>query len=86
MKIYVMAEVPDELGQAWLQHLRDFDVAHPGCVFEVLASAPEMGVEAMRAALEVAPGFPEIRVVRWPERSEGVQRGPAERFGVKGDE
>ena len=65
MKIYCMAEVPDELGQAWLQHLRDFDTRHPGCVFEVLASSPEMGVEAMRGVLEVTPGFADIRAVRW---------------------
>ena len=65
MKIYCMAEVPDELGQAWLQHLRDFDTRHPGCVFKVLALSPEMGVEAMRGAAEVIPGFADIRAVRW---------------------
>lgn len=70
MKIYTMAEVPDELGQAWLQHLRDFDTRHPGCVFEVLASAPEMGVEGMRGAVEVTPGFADIRVWRWVKGDE----------------
>lgn len=35
MKIYTVAHVPDELQQEWLQHLRNFDVAHPGCHFEV---------------------------------------------------
>lgn len=66
MKVYVEAEVPDELWQAWLQHVRDFDTAHPGCVFKVLASAPEMSVEAVCGALaEVVPGFADIRVKRW---------------------
>jgi hypothetical protein len=38
-KIFTRAHVPPELEQAWLQHLRDFDTAHPGCHFEVMIDA-----------------------------------------------
>ena len=71
MKIYTMAEVPDELRQAWLQHLRDFDAVHPGCRFEVLADAPGIAAEVLEAALRgIEPGFPEIRVKRWAKGDE----------------
>ena len=39
MKIFTVAEIPDELAQDWLQHLRDFDTAHPGCHFQVVADS-----------------------------------------------
>lgn len=40
MKIYTIAHVPVALQQKWLQHLRDFDTANPGCHFEVAIDAP----------------------------------------------
>jgi hypothetical protein len=39
-KIFTIAHLPEELVQAWLQHLRDFDVAHPDCHFEVAMDGP----------------------------------------------
>jgi hypothetical protein len=39
--IFTRAHVPPELEQAWLQHLRDFDTAHPGCHFEVMIDGSE---------------------------------------------
>ena len=71
MKIHIEAEVPDHLAKDWLQHLRDFDTTHPGCVFKVLAAAPDMTVDAMRESLEsVEPGFASIRVRRWAKGDE----------------
>jgi hypothetical protein len=41
--IFTIAHLPDDdLGKAWLQHLRDFDVAHPNCHFEVAADVPDL--------------------------------------------
>jgi len=58
MKFITVINVPDELGHAWLQHMRDFDIAHPGCEFMTLAHGPDMSTEEMRALLnQVAPTF-----------------------------
>lgn len=29
----VVADLPNELGAAWLHHIRAFDLRHPGCHF-----------------------------------------------------
>lgn len=58
MKIVTIAEVPDQLGQAWLQHLRDFDAAHPGCHFQVTAAAPGATMAEVIDMLKVDPPLP----------------------------
>lgn len=40
-KIFTLAQLPPALVNAWLQHLRDFDDAHPECHFEVFADVPD---------------------------------------------
>ena len=61
MIITTRAHVPDELGGAWLQHLRDFDTAHPGCHFEVVADAPEMSTgEIIKTLKDISPKFPVV--------------------------
>jgi hypothetical protein len=62
LKIFTIAHVPPELGQAWLQHLRDFDVGHPGCHFEVGLEAPDLTIaEAIEMArLDPALTFTKI--------------------------
>ncbi|HEX8868380.1 MAG TPA: hypothetical protein VF821_22160 [Lentzea sp.] len=59
-KIYTIAHVPEELAQAWVQHLRNFDTQHPGCHFEVLADfgQAEVGMRQMLDALKVEPEIP----------------------------
>jgi hypothetical protein len=57
MKIFTIAHVPPELEKAWLQHLRDFDVAHPGCHFEVCIDAPDKSIEEMVETLRVNPSL-----------------------------
>ena len=55
-KVFTIATMPEELAQKWLQHLRDFDMGHPGCHFEVMVEPPadiEL-VDAVRA-LRVDP-------------------------------
>jgi hypothetical protein len=53
--IYTRAHVPPELQQAWLQHLRDFDSAHPGCHFEVGVDGPEEPFADMIKKLTIEP-------------------------------
>ena len=55
VKVFTIAHVPADLRQAWLQHLRDFDAAHPGCFFEVAADCPELSVREMIVELSVNP-------------------------------
>lgn len=57
MKIFTVADVPDDLAQAWLQHLRDFDAAHPGCHFEVAADLPDMPLAKAIELLQINPGL-----------------------------
>lgn len=64
VEIFIHAEMPDELAQAWLQHLRDFDTAHPGCQFKLLASAPGMSMAQMLEALKVNPELPFSELLR----------------------
>jgi hypothetical protein len=55
VKIFTVAHVPDELQNAWLQHLRDFDTAHPGCHFEVGIDAPDEPMADLLDRIRVEP-------------------------------
>lgn len=55
VKIFTIAEVPQGLEQAWLQHLRDFDAAHPECHFVVAADAPNLSFIEMLEMIKVEP-------------------------------
>jgi hypothetical protein len=57
MKIFTIADMPDDLAHDWLQHLRDFDTKHPGCHFEVAADAPNLTVNQMVKVLQLAPSL-----------------------------
>jgi hypothetical protein len=58
VKIFTLADVPDELAQAWLQHLRDFDTAHDGCHFKVVNQPTrDMSLGEMIRAIEVDPSL-----------------------------
>lgn len=57
MKIFTVAYIPEALSKAWLQHLRDFDTANPGCHFEVMAEAPDASLAEMLQRLQVEPGL-----------------------------
>jgi len=54
-RIFTRATVPDELEQAWLQHLRDFDAAHPGSHFEVVVESETKGIKDVMHAIDVNP-------------------------------
>ena len=53
--IFTRAHVPDSLSQKWLQHLRDFDAAHPGCHFEVWVDTPNLSMNDANNALDKYP-------------------------------
>ena len=42
--IYLVA-VPVELNEAWLQHMRDFAVQHPGCPCKMMVCVRESAAE-----------------------------------------
>jgi hypothetical protein len=57
IKVFTIAHVPAELQNEWLQHLRDFDTAHPGCHFEVIADVPKATLAEMVEMVKVNPGL-----------------------------
>lgn len=67
-RILTMAELPPELEQAWLQHLRDFDTAHPECHFAAIVdSDASVTIEEMEAKIRsIEPAF---RFVEFFEKS-----------------
>lgn len=60
IKIVTVAHVPPELEKQWLQHLRDFDIANPGCHFEVMvdAAAEKTIAEMMDTLRSIDPPLP----------------------------
>lgn len=58
-KIFTVAYVPDDLAPDWLQHLRNFDMAHvdKGCHFEVMTDAPEMTLPQIIETMRINPGL-----------------------------
>jgi hypothetical protein len=65
IKVFTVAHVPPHLERAWLQHLRDFDSAHPGCHFEVIADAPDQSFAEIIETLRINPG---LKVMQLLER------------------
>jgi hypothetical protein len=55
--IFTRATVPDHLTQKWLQHLRDFDTANPGCHFEVWVDTPNISMNDVIKLVQVEPGL-----------------------------
>lgn len=64
-KITTVAYLGDDLVQAWLQHLRDFDVAHPGeCHFRVLADS-DLQVDQVNKIFDaIEPALPVRKKVK----------------------
>jgi hypothetical protein len=57
VKIFTVAELPAELAQAWLQHLRDFDSTHPDCHFQAFADTPEINMAEAIKMVTITPGL-----------------------------
>ena len=60
--IFTRATVPDGLSQKWLQHLRDFDAANPGCHFEVFVDTPDRSMDEVIKLVQVEPGLNFTRI------------------------
>jgi hypothetical protein len=56
-RILTLAEVPDDLANAWLQHMRDFDAAHPGCHF-TNSEVPDITLDEIIDTLKIDPPLP----------------------------
>jgi hypothetical protein len=41
MKILLTANIPEVLEFEWLTHVREFDVAHPGCLFQIVGETAQ---------------------------------------------
>ena len=57
VKVQLTADVPQDLMQALLQHMRDFDSAHPGCHFQILAFSESTLAEIEAVIDQILPGF-----------------------------
>jgi hypothetical protein len=54
MNIIIAAEVPEELVQEWLQHIRDFDIEHARKIeFRVVVHSPTKTVKEIRDMLNI---------------------------------
>lgn len=72
VKIFTVAHVPEALSQTWLQHLRDFDSAHPGCHFEVYADSPDASFADVVKMVQIEPDLTFTKLfARKLKRSEG---------------
>jgi hypothetical protein len=56
-KTFIIAYVPEGLEKAFVQHVRDFDVAHPGCHFEIGLESPDVSLAEAVEILRVKPGL-----------------------------
>jgi hypothetical protein len=62
MKIVTVANIPDDLAEAWFQHMHEFDMKNQGCEFKSFAHSPNKTVEELKEILNVssaAGGRPE---------------------------
>lgn len=57
VKVFTVTQLPEALVQEWLQHLRDFDIAHPGCHFEVAIDAPDMPLAKIIELVQLNPAL-----------------------------
>lgn len=55
IKHFVVAHLPPEAAQKWVQHVRDFDIANPGCHFEIGVEAPDISLVEAIEMLRVEP-------------------------------
>lgn len=77
MKVFATWDIPDQLRNALLRHLHDFNAAHPGCRFEAFVqSTPTVAVAKML-------GEPAVSVAQVLEREpapDGPPTASASRF------
>jgi hypothetical protein len=62
-KIIITANVPRSIRRAFLQHVRDFDLANPGCHFKIIAFAKDETVDEALTHLDIDPPLPHLQVI-----------------------
>lgn len=69
VKVDLTAYLPTDKLRAFLQHVRDFDVANPGCHFQFLSmdTGGDMTVDEVNALLDsIEPAFDLRATIRKP--------------------
>jgi hypothetical protein len=61
VKILLTADIPEVLEFEWLKHVREFDVAHPGCLFQIVGNTAQSTNKIIQ--LMHAAGFGIVRGV-----------------------
>lgn len=75
--IFTRAYLPPELAQAWTQHVRDFDTAHPNCHFEMAIDAgPDESLPELVDKLRVNPGLTFQQIFRRMDEADGLGQSP----------
>ena len=62
--VFIRAWIPADLDAAFFQHLRNFDVAHPNCNFEVMVDAPNLTMKQMIEKLQVDPKLTFTKIMK----------------------
>jgi hypothetical protein len=70
VKLFIVADVPDALAKTLLQHVRNFDMEHPGCHFKMSMQVPDMDIEQMVEALQIDPPFRYQTIIKKDEAGE----------------
>jgi len=65
-KFYIIADIPAGSEKQLLQHIRDFDSAHPGCHFKIIGDAPDATIEEVTEMLRISPAFQLFDIIRRP--------------------
>jgi hypothetical protein len=74
-KAFIIAHLPPELQQEWLQHVRDFDTAHPGCHFEIGVDLPP-DAPPIAEAVDMLRVDPALTFTKIYERKAASAPGP----------
>lgn len=63
--VQILGDVPKALVRDFLQHVRSFDAAHPGCHFRmsVVSNTDETGQEIAQMLQSLDPPIPVIAVI-----------------------
>jgi hypothetical protein len=64
-KVFIVAQIPPELERAFLQHIRDFDITHPGCNFEMGIDAPDIPIAEAVEQLRIDPSLTFTTIFEW---------------------
>jgi hypothetical protein len=68
--IFFRAHLPRDLLKSFIQHVRDFDVAHPGCHFEIMADDCGLNLQQMIEALRINPKLSFMEIIKLDKERE----------------